>query len=119
MLNTDLGRRGEALAAAHLAQLGYAILARNWRCSAGEADIVATHAGDLVIIEVKTRRGVGAEGRALASLTPTKQARLLTLAEGYVAEYALDDLGLRVDVVTVAVMPEGDFIEVYENALGW
>ncbi len=114
-----LGAYGEDQAAEYLKAQGYRILARNWRTPGGEADIVAQQRDDLVIVEVKTRRGVGAEARALASLTPTKQARLLHLAGAYAAEHDLDDLGLRVDVVTVAVTPDGCFIEVYENAVGW
>ena len=37
-----LGQRGEALAVAELARLGYGIVGRNWRCAAGEADIGAS-----------------------------------------------------------------------------
>jgi putative endonuclease len=38
---------------------GYDILDRNWRCAVGELDIVAAHGGDLVVVEVKTRRTEG------------------------------------------------------------
>jgi len=43
----ELGRRGEDLA----------VLARKWRCSEGELDIVATDREVVVICEVKTRSG--------------------------------------------------------------
>jgi putative endonuclease len=36
-----LGRRGEELAVAELTRRGYEITARNWRCQAGEVDVVA------------------------------------------------------------------------------
>lgn len=36
-----LGRYGEDLAARLLTDAGMAVLARNWRCRAGEIDIVA------------------------------------------------------------------------------
>ena len=36
-----LGRYGEDLAARHLMGKGYEILARNWRCTTGEVDLVA------------------------------------------------------------------------------
>jgi putative endonuclease len=39
-----LGRRGEDLAAAYLAEQGLVVLDRNWRCRLGELDIVATDA---------------------------------------------------------------------------
>ena len=37
-----LGRRGEDLAVEWLERSGLLVLARNWRCSEGELDIVAT-----------------------------------------------------------------------------
>jgi putative endonuclease len=52
-----LGRHGEEVAARHLAAAGLVILDRNWRCAAGEIDIVAADGDALVICEVKTRRG--------------------------------------------------------------
>lgn len=50
------GRAGEDRAAAHLQAQGYTVLDRNWRCRSGELDIVAARGGDLVVVEVKTRR---------------------------------------------------------------
>ena len=35
-----LGRAGEELVARHLAAAGHEVLLRNWRCPAGEVDIV-------------------------------------------------------------------------------
>ena len=35
------GRAGEERAASHLRDLGYTVLDRNWRCAAGEIDLVA------------------------------------------------------------------------------
>ena len=40
-----LGRQGEQLAADFLSKAGLVILDRNWRCSQGEIDIVATDGG--------------------------------------------------------------------------
>lgn len=57
MADKDIrGRAGEDRAARHLQALGYDVLDRNWRCAQGELDIVAAHGGDLVVVEVKTRR---------------------------------------------------------------
>jgi putative endonuclease len=36
---------------------GLRVLARNWRCPYGEIDVIAEDAGELVFVEVKTRRG--------------------------------------------------------------
>ena len=51
-----LGRYGEDVAARHLAEQGYQVLCRNWRCDLGEIDIVARDGDCLVVCEVKTRR---------------------------------------------------------------
>ena len=39
--NKRLGRLGEDVAARYLVSRGYEIIARNWTCQAGEADIIA------------------------------------------------------------------------------
>jgi putative endonuclease len=49
------GQKGEQVAAAYLRKKGYVILHRNWRCRAGEADIIACKGDTLLIGEVKTR----------------------------------------------------------------
>jgi putative endonuclease len=115
----EVGRTGEQLAARFLTTHGYTILEVNWRCPLGEADFIALHGGDMVIVEVKTRRGYGAVDRALAAITPEKQARLVALAEAYYAQLGRDELGMRVDVVTATITPDGIFFKLHENAVGW
>lgn len=48
-----LGRLGEDVAARYLVSRGYEIIARNWTCQAGEADIIARDDDILVFAEVK------------------------------------------------------------------
>ena len=55
MHNKRLGRLGEDVAARYLVSRGYEIIARNWTCQAGEADIIARDDDILVFAEVKTR----------------------------------------------------------------
>ena len=45
------------MAERHLVAAGFVILDRNWRCRAGEIDIVALDGDVLVVCEVKTRTG--------------------------------------------------------------
>jgi putative endonuclease len=52
---TELGARGERIAAAFLTDAGLRLLDRNWRCRDGELDIVARDGDALVFCEVKTR----------------------------------------------------------------
>jgi putative endonuclease len=96
----ELGRAGEALAAARLEAAGLRIVDRNWRCRDGEVDLVAAGPGLLVFCEVKTRRGNG-YGSPAAAVTPAKQARLRRLAAAYLAAGAVPACSVRFDVVAV------------------
>lgn len=49
------GRKGEDAACLYLISLGHTIVARNWRHSHQEIDIISLYAGELHIVEVKTR----------------------------------------------------------------
>ncbi len=101
-----LGRYGEAIAAARLVRLGYAIVARNWRCPAGEIDIVA-HDGDcLVFVEVRTRRGQE-YGTPEESITARKQAKLVEVAQTYLQAMGLEDIAWRIDVVAIRLGNRG------------
>ena len=101
-----LGRQGEDIAAAYLGKQGYLILARNWRCPAGELDIVAREGGALVFVEVRTRRG-DRFGTPEESITPTKQAKLVEVAQTYLQEHGLADENWRIDVVAVEMDGRG------------
>ena len=96
----ELGRRGEALACARLTAAGLRIVARNWRCQAGEIDVVAESPGLLVFCEVKTRRGDG-YGTPAAAVDAAKQARLRRLAGAYLRATPHRPCRVRFDVVTV------------------
>ncbi|MFL6144434.1 MAG: YraN family protein [Labedaea sp.] len=78
-----LGRRGERLAVRYLHEHGLRLVARNWRCPAGELDLVLTtdHAG-LVFCEVKTRSST-AYGLPSDAVTPDKAARIRRLAHAW------------------------------------
>jgi putative endonuclease len=101
MRTKDLvGRYGEDLAARHLVETGMVILERNWRCPAGEIDIVAREGDALVVCEVKTRSG-SRFGTPLEAVTPAKAARLHRLGGLWVAERGLRVREVRYDVVGV------------------
>jgi putative endonuclease len=102
MRATDgLGRYGENVAVRHLTAAGMAILERNWRCSAGEIDIVARDGQTLVICEVKTRFD-GAFGDPIEAVTRAKAARLRRLAAMWLAANGVRVPEVRVDVVGVS-----------------
>ena len=102
---TELGVLGERIAAAFLTDAGLRLLDRNWRCRDGELDIVAREGDALVFCEVKTRRGIGF-GHPVEAVTPTKQRRLRTLAQRWLAAHDEHAPDLRFDVVGVLVRPD-------------
>ena len=112
-----LGRHGEELAAQHLMARGYEIVARNWRCETGEIDLVTRDGDCLAFVEVRTRRG-RALGTPEESITATKQARLVDLAEAYVQMRDWPG-SYRIDVVAVELDRRGRLLRVehYENAV--
>ncbi len=77
-----LGGFGEAVAAAHYRAGGYTVLEQNWRCPAGEIDLICARGRTLVVCEVKARRGT-AHGHPLEAVTRAKQLRLRRLAAAY------------------------------------
>ncbi|WP_406092028.1 YraN family protein [Streptomyces sp. NBC_01013] len=102
-----LGRYGEDLAARLLTDAGMTVLERNWRCRAGEIDIVAKDGDALVICEVKTRRE-GAFEHPMAGVTPAKADRLRRLAELWLARHGGPPPGgVRIDLVGVVLPRRG------------
>jgi putative endonuclease len=109
----ELGRQGEQLACARLAESGLRVVARNWRCRLGEIDVIAVGPGLLVFCEVKTRRS-DAYGSAAAAVTPAKQARLRRLAAAYLSGVDMPPCKVRFDVVTVT-WPRGSAAPTVEH----
>jgi len=86
----ELGRRGEELAAELLRARGYTIVERNFRCRAGEIDLVALDGPTVVFVEVRSRRGERV-GTPLESVDPRKQARLTLVARHFLHARRLDE----------------------------
>lgn len=101
-----LGRWGEDLAARYLAERGYLILDRNWRCQDGELDLIAWESPHIVICEVRTRRGNRA-GSALESITGRKQRRLRRLAASWLSTQDHQDFLVRIDAVGIQISHNG------------
>lgn len=84
MTAAEIGQAGERAAAEFLRREGYELCALNWRNGRYELDIVACKAGELHIVEVKTRRAEGLTAPE-AALTLQKQRALFRAARAYVA----------------------------------
>jgi putative endonuclease len=76
------GQWAEAIAAAYLKAQGLRELKRNYRCPAGEIDIIMQHQTTLVFVEVRYRAN-DRYGHALETIIPRKQRRLLKAAWHY------------------------------------
>jgi putative endonuclease len=101
-----LGAYGERLAIQQLEGAGLRVLDRNWRCSAGEIDIVAAAGQLLVVCEVKTRRG-DRFGSPLEAITVDKAERLYRLGDAWAVAHGFSYQRLRVDVVAVRLSARG------------
>ena len=111
------GRRGEAVAARHLADKGFRIIERNVAFRYGELDIVAESPdGYLVFTEVKSALSSYA-GDPAFKVDRKKQAQVYRMAEIYLAKNGRMDRKCRFDVVTV-VFNRGaaPLVTHYENA---
>ena len=117
----SLGKRGELIALRALQKAGLRIIERNWRCRAGELDIIAEETGPdfslgapdsrwLVVVEVRTRRG-HIYGSALQAFTNRKQEKLRELASMYVQETNWPG-PWRIDAVAVQMDRSGKLISV-------
>lgn len=105
----DTGARGQAAedaALAHLQRAGLRLLERNYRIAAGrsrragEVDLIMTDRdGTLVFVEVRARADAS-HGGAAASVTASKQAKLVYAAQHYLQRHASPP-PCRFDVVAI------------------
>ena len=86
---TSFGKDGEDLAAKYLEEKGYRILERNYRFQREEVDLICfqpyeryEEGGEIVVVEVKTRRGTGF-GYPEESVTREKQKAIFRVTEAY------------------------------------
>jgi putative endonuclease len=98
--NAVFGQENEVLARKHLLDKGYAIVTTNWRCTAGEIDIIARDGDELVFVEVRSRHASTTEW-AWRSLNEHKQARMIACAEAYMDALASESTW-RIDAIAIA-----------------
>jgi putative endonuclease len=99
----QLGIEGESYAVQYLLGAGYTIVTRNWRCPAGEIDILAMDGRTLVVIEVKTRTST-AFGAPYEAVTWAKAEKIRSLAAQWLQENRHRG-PVRFDVISI-VMPK-------------
>jgi putative endonuclease len=97
----DYGEHGEDRAARALRARGYRIVERNFRCKAGELDLVARDRDDtLVFVEVRTRAD-DRFGGALSAVGFHKQRQVTRVARVYLALRKPHVTTCRFDVVAI------------------
>ncbi len=104
------GAAAEERAARYLEARGYEVLARNFRCRAGELDIVARDGETVVFVEVRSRAPSGF-GSAAETVGWSKRAKLLKAAR-YFAHVKALDCPMRFDVVAI----DGSALDHIEDA---
>ena len=112
-----LGAYGETLAERELTGQGMVVLDRNWRCPAGEIDLVLRDGDTLVVCEVKTRSS-GACGQPLEAVTERKVARLRRLAASWLAAHPVRPVDVRLDMVGVLRPRRGVSIVEHVRGIG-
>jgi putative endonuclease len=102
--NQDIGKQGEDLATQYLYNLGYHILAKNWRYKRAEVDIIARDQSIIVFVEVKTKTYT-AFGSPDESVSAHKE-RLLVDAAGAYCESIHHEGEIRFDIVAIVIDKE-------------
>ncbi len=95
------GQLAEQMAADHLVDQGYSIIARNFNCKYGEIDIIAEHEGDLVFVEVRSGKKT-ARINPIFSINRTKCRKIIRTARLFLQHNPSTRVGMRFDVVIVS-----------------
>lgn len=95
------GQKSEWLAAWLLRLKGYRILARRFRCPAGEIDLIAQRGHIIAFVEVKARADMTA---SLAALTPKQRQRIARAAALFLSRMPEggNSLTSRFDLIALA-----------------
>lgn len=110
-----LGKEGERIAELFLKKKGYKLVERNYRCAAGELDLVMLDRRVIVFVEVKTRTG-GGYGTPLEAVAVRKQKKMIYVAEFFLSAKKLSQREARFDVVGVSWPGAQPLVEHIENA---
>jgi putative endonuclease len=122
-LTLTLGQRGERYAEQFLKRRGFKILARNYRCPAGEIDLIiynetgsGTHQEDSIIfVEVKTRTSEFFTSPESA-VDPKKQRKIKKVAAYYLLQHEQTEMLVQYDIVSILANPKGTRITHIPNA---
>ena len=112
---SERGRIGEDAALRVYERRGFALVARNWRCSFGELDLIIVRRDLLVVCEVKTRSGA-AFGGGYEAVTRAKRRKVRSLADAFLQGNAFEHARVRFDVASVWLGARGADVAIFEDA---
>ena len=104
---SSAGKLAEELAARFLQKRGLLVVERNFRCRGGEIDLVCRDGRVLVFVEVRLRRNAN-YGGAGASITASKQRRIILAAQHFLAAHAKADSDCRFDCILLDANTENN-----------
>ncbi len=115
-MKKQLGKHGEERAAYYLQKKGYRIIKTNYYTRYGELDIVCERKGEIIFVEVKTRKTTS-YGTPEESITYKKMQHIKKVALIYLNESEQAYRGIRFDVITILIDQQGkETINHIENA---
>lgn len=109
-----IGKIGESIATDYLITNSYKVLARNWRTTTEEIDILAQKDSFLVVIEVKTRTSKK-YGNPEEAVNYSKQKRLVEAADKYIRKFDIQ-LETRFDIISIVILNDEHFLNHITNA---
>lgn len=112
--NIKIGDEGEKIAIEFLENKGHKILAKNWRFSHQEIDIITEFENQIIIVEVKTRKNNSILKPAEA-VNKKKQANLIKAAQAFIQQTNFD-LCVRFDIISIVYSGKSFEIEHIEDA---
>lgn len=107
------GRIYESLAVDFLKEKGYQILATNFHCKMGEADIIAKDNEYLVFVEVKYRANAGS-GDPAEAVGFAKQKKISRVCDYYLMTHTNSEVSVRFDVIAVLGNNIKHFVNAFE-----
>ena len=95
-----LGDRGERAAVRYLKKQGFRIIAKRYRNSYGEVDIIAQDGKTTVFVEVKTRTSTN-DGQPFEAVDLRKQEKITRIALAWLKKHDRLEQPARFDVVSI------------------
>ena len=112
MNKKEVGQIGERVAEKYLKDKKYKLLVRNWRCKAGEIDLIFKNNKILVFVEVKALIKFYNNFNPEAHFNYFKQNKMRQLAKLYINYKDLSNISYQIDLVAVEISEQGKVLDI-------